>query len=283
MSQIIVKGMVYKLVDGQEKAASCGRDHVKKECGRSRTPASREKGITLQQQMTQQRYQQEKGQRPDSDKAQKREPDKKMPWYKKLMNFPEGEEHGFHGATVDDFEVPLFCMAEHYGVDPVEKGFYSDKLVRVYRDREGWHVGGIAGLTDDEWAPVDNQQAKELYDACEWAALEDNSDYDPLGDYDEKLREYDEKLYGAAAKREEHSYKQAGVESGFDVQISCIAEFFGLNLEDKGIDDDFSVIIYKDEEGWHVGGENAQYLTDEDWAPVDDRDAQELAEWCSRE
>ncbi len=87
----------------------------KKACGCNRS--SREEGAYQPQQITQQRYQQEKGKRPAPAKKEQKGKDGKMPWYKKLMNFPEGEEHGRKEATSGEvYEVERMDGVESYQV-----------------------------------------------------------------------------------------------------------------------------------------------------------------------
>lgn len=63
----------------------------------------------------------------------------------------------------------------------------------------------------------------------------------------------------------------------FDVSITCLCDFYGVNSEDFNIDENFSVEIYKGAHAWHVEGGN---LTDENWAPQSDPDAEALYQYC---
>ena len=66
----------------------------------------------------------------------------------------------------------------------------------------------------------------------------------------------------------------------FDVPFSCLCEFYGVHPDEFKWDRDFWVLIYKDEEGWHASNEEGT-LTDLEWAPQSDKQAEKLAFYCS--
>jgi hypothetical protein len=67
----------------------------------------------------------------------------------------------------------------------------------------------------------------------------------------------------------------------FDVSVVCLCDHYGVNPEDFNIHENFPVEIYKGTYAWHVGGGGpAANLTDENWAPQSDQDAEALYQYC---
>lgn len=56
--------------------------------------------------------------------------------------------------------------------------------------------------------------------------------------------------------------------------IGQLAEFYGV-LPPQGMDEDHIVVLWQDEDGWHINAGDWE-LRDEDWAPHTDAQVAEL-------